>query len=254
MDNLEEAVSLLANLASKSVLSRAELKKAKETMVSLRKAGMSTEEIAKLSKGRWTANTVRFYTKGVKAPDPGPWQDAISLLEKLISSGLTLDDVETAIGVFEELNSKDIALLKLVDLLAGADALSIDVTSLFQEFEELRESHLSLNNVSEALSIKKDLESKGLGLNSLMPLGKLAQNFGDADKVLEAVSNYGSLGQIQDQIVAAKKKLVSLGDQVASTQGQLEKIQASLSDLKHPLEAYKKAKELGFGEAELIKL
>lgn len=254
MGNIEDAIALLANLASKPVLSKAEHTKVKQIMILLKQSGMTNEEISTLSKGRWTPSTVKFYTKGVKASEQSPWQDALALLEDVLSAGLSLDDVETAVAVFHDFKSAGVNLDQVIHLLAEAESASVDVAALIQQQEELRACDLSPKDVAEALALKGELVEKGLGLHSLPPLVKLAQNFGEVDNVLEAVSNHGTLNEIQEQIAAANGELKALQEQLVCHGQQLEELEASLSQHKQPLEAYEKAVKLGFGEAELATL
>ena len=157
MGNIEDAIALLANLASKPVLSKAEHTKVKQIMILLKQSGMTNEEISTLSKGRWTPSTVKFYTKGVKASEQSPWQDALALLEDVLSAGLSLDDVETAVAVFHDFKSAGVNLDQVIHLLAEAESASVDVAALIQQQEELRACDLSPKDVAEALALKGEL-------------------------------------------------------------------------------------------------
>ena len=85
-------------------------------------------------------------------------------------------------------------------------------------------------------------------------LAKLASNYGNVQKVLEAIAAYGSLEEMQANINAAKNELEALSTQTASANQKLQETQTKLSELSKPLDAYNKAMELGFGQKELVSL
>lgn len=250
--SIEELTIKLVALANKSTLSQAEYQEARKLMTSLKAAGLSNEEISQISKGRWSPSTVKGYTKGIKANTPSPWQDTVSLLNDLISTGIGLEDVDTVVTVVEDLKSRGVSLDNIIDLLLTADSASIDLATLVQQSKELGESGLSPKSVAEAIGLKKDLEAKGLSLDCLPMLVKLAQNYGDPQEVLEALSAYGSLGEVEDEISTTKKELENLSAQRASVHQKLEQTQATLSELTKPLQAYHNVLELGFGEKQLV--
>lgn len=246
--NIEELSVKLVTLANKLTLSKTEHQEARELMRSLKTAGLSNEEISQISKGRWSPSTVKGYTKGVKAPASSPWQDTVSLLNDLISTGINLEDINTVLTVTEDLKSREVSLTDVIDVLCTADSVGVDLTTLVNETKELTESGLSLNNVKEAIKLKNKLEAKGLLLDSLLVLVKLANTYGDAQKVLEAVSAYGSLEDMKAEINTTNKELQSLNAEGTSARQNLQETQDALAELAKPLEAYKKAVGLGFGE------
>lgn len=248
---IEELVKKLVFLAKKPTLSKGEHDEAKKLMIELKKAGMSNSEISKLSGAKWSVPTVKGYTVGVASLKPDPWQDAVSLLNTLISENISLDSVGKSLKVIEHLKANDLELDDVVDFFGTADSASIDVTSVMQWVKELEESGLSLNNVKEAIELKKELQTKGLALDALQALVKLASNYGNAQQVLGAVSAYGSLNELSAEIHAAEDQLKKLGVQINSADGKLKETQAKNADLANPLKAYQEAVELGFGEKEL---
>ncbi len=251
---IEDAASQLVNLADKSTLSKAELTKARQIMVLLKSSGMSNEEISALSKGKWSESTIKGYVKGTKATDPSLWQDALALLEEVISTGLSLDEVEAGVAVFEDLKSKGLSTQQAVDLLVEAQSAAIDIKALIKQHEELRACNLLSKDVAEALALKEKLAENGLELHSLSALVELAGNFGNAEEVLEVVSTYGELSEIRGQIEAAKAELKSWHEQLSSAGQRLSEIEARFTELKQPLEAYEKAVKMGFTEDKLATL
>lgn len=54
-------------LAKKPKLTKSERHEAWQLMGFLKQAGLSNDEISELSGGKWSPNSIKFYTKGVKA-------------------------------------------------------------------------------------------------------------------------------------------------------------------------------------------
>jgi prefoldin subunit 5 len=252
--NVEKLAAELVSLASKPTLTKGELGKARELMRQLKEQGMSNEEIAKLSNGKWSESTVKGYTKGIKAANSSPWQDAVALFNELVTAGMSLEDVDIAVGVAEELKSWEVSLEDVSNFLTIAESASIGPEILVHQGKELSECGLSPKDLGEALNIKKELEEKGLPLDRLPALVKLASSYGAPEKILEAVSLFGSLDEINTDIHKAQVELQNLSDKRASVEHQLEETQAKVSELEKPLQAYQKAVALGFGQEELVAL
>lgn len=251
---IEELVKQLIVLATKPLLSKTEHAEAVESMKQLKAFGMSNDEISNLSKGKWTASTVKFYTPGIKPTHPTPWENKGALLDKILAAGLTLEDIEVALTLYEDLQSKGINLEQVIALLLAADSQSIDIGKFIQQVEVLKESGLSPDHVSEAIGLKQKMEAMGLSLDSVPALAKLAATYGSAQNVLEAVSVYGSLSAINTEANGAKNKLEKLDTEIASANHKLEQTQAQIAQLAAPLQAYNKALETGFDEKKLADL
>lgn len=249
--NIGELVKKFVGLASKPVLTKADHTEVRQLMRQLKKEGMSNEEISELSKGKWTPSTIKFYTPGIKSSHPSPWQSAVALLDNLMSTNMTLDDVDTAVTVFEDLKSHGISLDQVIDFLLAADSYTVDLNTIVQQHQALKEFSLSPEDIAKMLALKKEFEAEGMSVDSLPMLVELASSYGDTQKVLEAVSAYGSLEQLKAEIKATKEELNSFNEQTASLGRKLEQTQATLSELTKPLQAYHNVLELGFGEKQL---
>lgn len=252
--SLEELVKIFVALASKSSLAKSEQEEARQLMKQLKEAGMTNENISKLSEGKWTPSTIKFYTPGIKPAHPTPWDDVVAVLDTLIAVDFTLNDVETAVKVAEKLKSHSVSLDSIIGLLFAADLSSLEVPDLVHHYELFEEYGLSPKKISEALGLKEELEKKGLGLDSLQPLLELAESYGNPEKIIQALSQYKALVDLDHQISLTKEDLDRLEKMLAQTQEQVEAAEAMLSQLKELIEAYEKVKQLGFGVVELNKL
>jgi len=91
--NIEELARRFVALANKPILSQVEHDEVRNLMRQLKEEDMSNDEISRLSKGKWTASTVKGYTKGVRSSAGNSWQDVTSLFDELVSANMTVDDV-----------------------------------------------------------------------------------------------------------------------------------------------------------------
>jgi len=252
--NIEDLAKRFVALASKSILSKAEHEEARNLMRQLKEEGVSNEEISELSGGKWTSSTVKGYTKGVKAGTSNEWQSAVNLFDELMAANMTLEDVERALAVRQALDESHISLGQVADLLLAADSSSVDNATLVRFYEDLKQQGLSVQDVAEVLGFKKELEEKGLGLDSLNPIVELAKSHGHPDEVIAAVAKYQSLAEIEDRIAVTTNELDSLNQQLARANHELKQVENKASRLKRALEAYEEVSELGFTEPQLTKL
>lgn len=87
-----------------------------------------------------------------------------------------------------------------------------------------------------------------------MPLVELAKKYGEAQKIIEALSKYASLSELSEQVDSANGELESLNQQIGEKRQQVKEAETELTKLKEPIEAYAKAIDLGFTKDELVKL
>lgn len=252
--NLDELVKRFKALASKKSLTKAEQEEARDIMRKLKKAGISNGEISELSNGKWAPSTVKFYTPGIKPLHSNEWDSAVKLLNAMIASGLSLDNVETAVAISDQLQAAGVNLSQLMDLLYAANSSSMEAADLCHYYELMEQYNLSPKDISEAVNLKDELEKMGLSLDSLQPIIEIAKNYGEPEKILQALSQYKKLIDIDHETEVTKEQLDSLNKTLAGTQEQVEAAEATLSQLKEPVEALDKAEQLGFGVNEFEKV
>lgn len=240
-------------LAKKPKLTKSERHEAWQLMGSLKQAGLSNDEISELSGGKWSANTVKFYTKGVKA-SPTQCDNLVQLLQGLNSCGLTLAGVEKTVATHEELKAHNITLDDISDVLFAAESSSMDIADLVHQLKTYKEYSLTPEKISEVLDTKKHLDAMGVGLDSLVSLFEAIKKYGNPSAALEAISAYSSLLEIKEKIKAAEKELEKVKAIRGDQEKQIELGKKTLEALTAPIEAYKEVKELGFDEEALSNL
>jgi len=251
---IEDLVARYVALASKPVLSKAEHKEAQEVMRSLREAGMSIQEISRLSNGRWSESTVKGYCPGIRPAGRGPWKDATDLLEELRSRNLTLEDVTRALAIDTDAKSRGIQLSQLAGVMAAADASSWDATELVDWIKECGEQNLKVRDVGRLLAQSRELEEKGLSLGCLPDLVKLARGYGNPEEVIHGLSAYGTLTDIEKSVHEAEGRLSKLDGQISSAERHLSEANKGLAEKSRALKAVERVRKLGFGEHELVQI
>jgi len=249
--NIEELTKKFVALAGKGTLSKAEHEEARKLMTQLKKTGMSNNEISDLSGEKWSPSTVKFYTPGIKADNPSPWKNAATLLNKAIVADLTLEDIENAVEVFDYLEAQSLDLEAVVSFMQNAHSASLSFFDLIQQHLIFKETGVSLYQVVEFIEEKKILEEKGISFDLVKQFSELAGKFGDTQAVFQALSTYGSLREVEVKVDDNEKKLENIHEETASAEQKLQEAQEMLAEIAKPLEAYKKAVGLGFGEEEL---
>ena len=251
---IEDVAQRFVALAGKAILSKAEHQEACNLMRQLKGQGMTNEDVAELSHGRWTPSTVKGYVKGVKASSSGEWQSALTLFDKLLAVGMSLGDVERALAVQQAVDDSHVNLEQLVDLLLTAESAAVDKAALIHFYEGVKQRGLSVEDVAQVLSFKAELDQKGVGSESIKSIVELAKKHGKPQDILAAVCHYGSLTEIKQQITTATKERDNLNAELASARDELEVVKGKASQLKGMLRACHEAKRLGFTEAVLAKI
>ena len=129
MKDIEQLIKKLKMLAEIPSLSKAGNEEVTNTMKKLKAAGMSSGEISEASDGRWSPSTVKGRTKGVKAHGSSIWQTAVGLLSEIIAADISLDDLQSALAVRDDLDSSGIEVHHMIDIIAAVDASTVELES-----------------------------------------------------------------------------------------------------------------------------
>jgi hypothetical protein len=252
--NIENLSKKLITLAEKPVLAKPENKEAQHLMKELKKAGMSNQEISKLSADKWAVPTVKGYTGGVKSSKSSPWQDAVSSLIDLITAGISLEDVKTVLTINLTLIDNKLTIENIIGFLKSVSASGLDPAQLIDGVKELQQAGLSLKDAVDTTILKDKLESYGLSLEALPTLVKVAQMHGNVQQVLDAFSVYTSITALKAAEADAKNKLSKTQAELAASNKQLTQITSKAKLLDAPIKAYEAVKKQGFNEKVLTDL
>ena len=242
------------NLAKKPKLTKSERDEVRQLMVSLKQAGLSNEEISELSGGRWAPNSVKYYTKGITVVHPTQCDSVVQLLQELNSHNLTLADVEKTVVTHKHLKPLNVTLDDIVDVVFAAESSSMDIADLIQQHKTFKESGLSPEKLSKFLDAKQHLEAIGLSPDWQVSLYEAIKKYGDPSKILEAVTAYGSLIVIKEQVKSAEDELKEIKADKDEQEKLIEEGKEKLAALSASMEAYHKVIELGYDEQSLVDL
>lgn len=196
--DLESTAKELRMLATREKLTASQLERAKALMVELKNLGMANPEIVELTGGRWSESTLKGYTKGIRAADPGSWQSTTALFSEMLSKNLTLADVRGAMAI-------------IADLGAMGSSLG-DVVGFMQD---LKRQETDVGRLKQAIDINTQLEEIGTSPTELTGLMEdLKKNGTDVGQLKEAMDTKTQLEQIGSspaEIVGFAKELEAEG-------------------------------------------
>ncbi|MBA7634474.1 hypothetical protein ES703_42059 [subsurface metagenome] len=296
--NLESAIREFKMLASKERLSPSELARAKELMVELKRLGMTNLEIAELSQGRWSESAVKGYTRGVQTTDPEPWKSTAALFSEMASRNLTLAEVSQAMATTTELEATGSSLADVVSFMQelkerettlsqlseaininarlermgtspseiagfiqGLEQEKVDVPSFVLLLHDWHEAGLTATDARSALSYRAQLEEAGFDIEALPHIAEAAGKLGNPPEVLEAVAEYGNLGELDQELKTKREELDTLATEMQSRNQELdaasqklEEVRSETATIVEALATYRRLETIGFDERALDEL
>ncbi len=253
-EEMEEIIRELLSLAGRKPLSKADLSRAKRLMVKLREMGFTNSQISDLTDGGWSEATVKLYTRGVTVKDPSPKADASKLLVEMVNRGLTLNDVELSISIKVDSDAKGVSLEDISSLLEEVKRSKVSVKDLLQIYGGLKDSGLSIIQLSQWLSYRSELEDAGFTLDGLKKVYEASKNYGSYIEVLEAINTYGSHKTIEAEVKRVTSEKEKLEKQVNEMNSVVKELEEKRAPLEEALRLYEELKNLGFDEEALKQL
>jgi len=253
-NGLEDIIGELRELAKRKPLSDIDLARAKELMCKLKGMGLTNMEISELTDGGWKEPTVKLYTKGVTVKDRSPKKNILELLSQLVDMGLTLADVKAFILTKKDLDSKGIGLEGISNLLDEAKRLKVDLEEIVKIQISLKNSGLSIRQLSEILSYKAELDKIDVTIKLLGEIVQASRVYGDAGKILEALNAYGALRAIQEDLKKIYSEKEKDEDQAKRLRSEVVELEKSIASAENALKTYEMIKALGFDESTYSRL
>ena len=254
MNNVEQMVSKLQLLAAKQNLMPAENEEAQSLMQQLKAAGLSNAEITAVCKDKWSPSTIKGYTAGFNAPSPNQWEDAVSVLTDLVAQNLSLHEVKEVLAAMQQMAKCHVNIGDLSTFLQTAAASGVEAAKLLKEAKLLHAEGKSLREAAEYSSLKKQVELSGLSLAALAPLAKLAQKHGEAQQVMEALTGFNSLQEVEEKLNHTQKEADKKKAELADSKQQLAELNKKYLQLQQGIEAYQTVQKMGFYESTLKNL
>ena len=250
----EKIIKELLTLANMKPLSKSNLAQVKTLMKELRQMGYTNREVSELIAGGWKVSTVKTYTRGTIIKNPDSKENAVKLLSQMVDMGLSLNDVESAIKMKEVLGQRGITFESVSSLLEAAKKSKVGVIELVQTHNDLTDSGISITLLNEALSYKSELEEIGFTIDNLAQILKTSKTYGDHDRVLEAITAYGSQKTIETEIRNISSDKAKLEKQVTELKSGVKELEERKILVEGTLKIYENLRGLGFDEAILKQL
>jgi len=251
---LEDIISELSSLARRRPLRDDELKRAKELMIKLREAGFTNAEISELTGGGWSESTVKSYTRGVGVRDPSPRESAWGTLSQMVSMGLTLKDVEVAISVKKSLDSRGVGLEEASELLEEVRKSRVGLRDLIQTYKDLRDSGLTITQISEALTYKSRLEEVGLTIEGLKEVYKASEAYGGYEGLIKAANKYSSIQAMEAEVNRLRSEKEGVEKLLSELKGEVGRLVGEKTRVEGALKLYEELRGMGFDEEVLRSL
>jgi len=251
---LEDIISELSSLARRRPLRDDELKRAKELMIKLREAGFTNAEISELTGGGWSESTVKSYTRGVGVRDPSPRESAWGTLSQMVNMGLTLKDVEVAISVKKSLDSRGVGLEEASELLEEVRKSRVGLRDLIQTYKDLRDSGLTITQISEALTYKSRLEEVGLTIEGLKEVYKASEAYGGYEGLIKAANKYSSIQAMEAEVNRLRLEKEEVEKLLSELKGEVGRLVGEKTRVEGALKLYEELRGMGFDEEVLRSL
>jgi hypothetical protein len=178
----------------------------------------------------------------------------VAAFKDLIEQGLSLGDVEAILSTTKQLECQKVDAGEFISIVAVLAAASVDPNVVLQWRNQMMQSGLTFAQLKQALEFSSQLAALGFTTATLPAVVKLAGNFGDANKVLEAVATYGSLNNINAEIDTTGENLKKIETEVASASVKLQATTAKVSEQAEELEALAKVRKLGYSQNVLTEM
>ncbi len=252
---LEDTISELQELATRRPLKGDDHARARELMTKLRQMGLTNKEISVLTHGAWSETHIhQEYTRGVVPLDTSARDRAIGLLAELSSTRCTLDDVEEYLPVRADLNDRGVGADEVGSFLQTVEESSLPTEEVIRFPIDLRESRVTVAQVSGFLKYKADLEGLGFTIESLGTISEVAGKIGAPDEVLKALNTYETLSVLEGEVQERTSTKKDLDEQIEVATTKIASLRAEQDQVQRSLDLVAHLQEEGFDEPTLDSL
>jgi predicted nucleic acid-binding Zn-ribbon protein len=256
-DNLiQDAIAELQLLALKKPLEGYNLSKAKQLMGTLREAGYTNQQVSELTNEAWTEPTIKLYTRGIEVKDSSVKQNEVKLISEMIRKGLNFEDVQFALSLKTDLDSRGLDFKAVSSLLEGAARVGLSLNPLIMLFQDIGEilPKPSINDLTNIITYRDELKTLGIGTSELRNLAETSRKYGGITGMLQAISTFEDLKSIQDEINKASADKQQLDTKVGLLHSEIETLQKQKEAIQRPLRLYEDLKIAGFDLTSLSTL
>jgi len=224
--------------------------------------------------------------------------EVCGFMDRLVGKNTSLDDIERALCLIEEIEAEETSLDKVcgfidslmeknISLAQVAEAIelnaklckigtsssevadfikelkqqNIDTASFISVFSDWKDAGFNAKDARLALSYKESLKGVGFDIEALPQIADAAGKFGSPPEVLDAVTKYGTLRQLDEDLETKGEELENLAAEIEShskeltaVSQRLEKVRNETVALEKVLATYERLVAIGFGEKALGEL
>jgi predicted nucleic acid-binding Zn-ribbon protein len=251
--SIQESIAELQLLALKKPLEGYNLSKAKQLMGGLREAGYTNQQVSELTSGVWTEPTIKLYTRGVEVKDSSIKQNEVNLIAEMVRRGLTFDEVQLALSVKTDLDSKGLNFKGVSLFLQASEKAGLSLNSLIMLLEDIGEilPQPSIDDLSNIIASRDELRTLGIGTLELRNLVNISRKYGGLTGMLQALNAHDSIGSIEKEISKASAQKEEIAAELNSLRSEIAKLQDEKESIQSSLKLYQDLKSVGFDRAML---
>jgi predicted nucleic acid-binding Zn-ribbon protein len=246
--SIQESIAELQLLALKKPLEGYNLSKAKQLMGSLREAGYTNQQVSELTSGAWTEPTIKLYTRGVEVKDSSIKQNEVKLIAEMVRRGLTFDEVQLALSVKTDLDSKGLNIKGVSLFLEASEKAGLSLNPLIMLLEDIGEilPQPTVDDLSSIIAYRDELRTLGIGTLELKNLANTSRKYGGLTGMLQAINAYESIESIKKEISKASTQRGEIVAEHNSLRSDITKLQDEKESIQSPLKLYQDLKSVGF--------
>jgi hypothetical protein len=246
-----ELVRELVEHGKRGRLEAIELDRVHFLMGRLRDCGFSSKEVSRLVGGRWDDSTVRKYGKGSGVVDVSGRDGLLSLVAGFAYAGVDLAEVERCRAAKKVLGGVGLDFTGAAKLGGDLAACHGSVESVVNLSSDLANEERTVKEVSERLKLEKKLDAKGLTQGIQSKILAAAEGYGDADIMLEGLSKYDSLMNINENVIRHSKLEADLEAKIKGLLKDRERLERECRVKSDKITAVNQATYLGFDMVSL---
>lgn len=211
-------------------------------------------EVSELTGHAWSEPTVKLYTRGITVRDPVPKQKAIELLADLAARGMTLEQVQQAILMKRDLEAKELSIDDVSRFLNEIRKANADLKGILTMYGQLISSGIGVQQLSPLLSYRSKLEAIGITPSGLGSIYETSKQYGGYEKVLQAITGYGDLESLRNQVASLQNGKVALESEVKKLTDKVSELTTKRTGMEQTIGMVNRLEQRGFDEKALDEL
>jgi predicted nucleic acid-binding Zn-ribbon protein len=198
----------------------------------------------------------QLYSRGTEVRDSTSKQASLNILAELVSSGLSLSDVQSVLILKRNLELARLTIENVSMLLKEATRVGLDIQLLVLLFDDLKRSmpQASIEDLANTLAYRDEVVRLGIVTPDLERIVKAARSYGNANEVLGSLNTFGSVKSMEESIAKLTSKKEELDARISSLRSDINDLESKKATIQNYLEEYDYLRSSGFDHPVLATL